>query len=61
MQRENTNEIAVLETGLRQQEAVRLYQKNGYQLTENYGPYTEMPNSVCFKKRLLLILNDGQN
>lgn len=42
----------VLETGLRQPEAIALYKKNGYQITENYPPYEEMDNSVCFKKPL---------
>ena len=44
----------VLETGLRQPEAVSLYKKNGFQITENYPPYVHMKNSVCFKKELLL-------
>lgn len=40
----------VLETGLRQPEAVALYKKNNYQRIPNYPPYAEMANSVCFKK-----------
>ena len=42
----------VLETGLRQPEAVALYKKNKYQRIPNYPPYIEMTNSVCFKKIL---------
>lgn len=42
----------VLETGLRQPEAIALYKKNGYQLTANYPPYEGVENSVCFKKKL---------
>lgn len=40
----------VLETGLRQPEAIALYQKNNYQRTPNYPPYEHMANSVCFRK-----------
>ena len=42
----------VLETGLRQPEAIALYKKNGYQSIPNYPPYAGIANSVCFKKRL---------
>ncbi|TLV02942.1 GNAT family N-acetyltransferase [Dyadobacter luticola] len=41
----------VLETGARQTEAIALYKKNGYQVTENYGQYVGVENSVCFEKR----------
>ncbi|UWX56374.1 GNAT family N-acetyltransferase [Maribacter litopenaei] len=43
----------VLETGLRQPEAIALYKKNGYDVTANYPPYEGVENSVCFKKRLV--------
>jgi len=42
----------VLETGKRQEDAVALYQKNGYQLTNNYGQYVGIENSVCFEKEM---------
>ncbi|MDO1511259.1 GNAT family N-acetyltransferase [Maribacter confluentis] len=42
----------VLETGLRQPEAIALYKKNGYQVIANYPPYVGIANSVCFKKDL---------
>lgn len=42
----------VLETGKRQPEAIALYEKNGYQRTENYGQYVGVQNSVCFAKVL---------
>lgn len=42
----------ILETGKRQLEAVRFYQKNQYIPMPNFGPYTEVENSVCFKKEL---------
>jgi putative acetyltransferase len=41
-----------LETGLKQPEAIRLYEKNGYKLILNYGQYIGMDNSVCFEKVL---------
>lgn len=40
----------ILETGIRQPEAISLYKKNGYKLIENYGQYKNMENSVCFEK-----------
>ena len=43
---------AVLETGKRQPEAIALYQKNGYNITPNYGQYMGIENSVCFQKDL---------
>ncbi|MEH6771395.1 GNAT family N-acetyltransferase [Maribacter arcticus] len=43
---------SVLETGLRQPEAIALYKKNGYTIIPNYPPYEKMENSVCFNKLL---------
>ena len=43
---------AVLETGLRQPEAIALYKKNNYTVIDNYAPYEYMDNSVCFRKAL---------
>jgi GNAT superfamily N-acetyltransferase len=43
----------VLETGKRQAEAISLYKKNGYQITENYGQYIGVANSVCFEKAIV--------
>jgi putative acetyltransferase len=43
---------AILETGLQQLSAIRLYEKCGYCRIENYGQYVEMKNSVCFSKAL---------
>lgn len=42
----------VLETGKRQPEAIRLYEKCGYVRIPNYGQYIGMENSVCFEKWL---------
>ena len=44
--------VAILETGVRQPYAIRLYQKQGYKQTPNYGQYKEAQNSCCFKKLL---------
>jgi GNAT superfamily N-acetyltransferase len=43
---------AVLETGLRQVEAIRLYTVAGYLRTENYGQYIGMADSICYRKTL---------
>lgn len=45
-------QACVLETGKRQPEAITLYQKNGYTITENYGQYIGIDNSVCMRKDL---------
>ena len=42
----------VLETGVRQVEAVQFYKKCKYQVTPNYGQYQGMENSICFEKQL---------
>ena len=40
----------ILETGKRQPEAIRLYQKNGYEIIPNFGQYKNVESSVCFEK-----------
>ncbi len=40
----------VLETGFNQPEAIRLYQKSGYEIIPNYGQYAGVETSVCMKK-----------
>ena len=40
----------ILETGINQPEAIRLYQKAGYSKIPNYGQYDGVENSVCMKK-----------
>jgi putative acetyltransferase len=42
----------VLETGLRQVEAIQFYKKCEYQVIPNYGQYQGMKNSICFEKEL---------
>jgi GNAT superfamily N-acetyltransferase len=41
---------AVLETGNKQHEAISFYQREGYVITPNYGPYIGMETSICMKK-----------
>lgn len=43
----------VLETGIRQPEAIALYKRSGYVQIPNYGQYLNVGNSVCFEKVLL--------
>ncbi|MFY7670634.1 GNAT family N-acetyltransferase [Tenacibaculum sp. MEBiC06402] len=45
-------ERCILETGIRQVEAVQLYKKNNYQLIDNYGQYAGVEESLCFEKKL---------
>ncbi|MBL9166208.1 MAG: GNAT family N-acetyltransferase [Verrucomicrobiales bacterium] len=42
----------LLETGVRQPEAQRLYESLGYQRTRAFGPYVGNPTSVCYEKVL---------
>lgn len=42
----------ILETGIRQPEAIGLYGKMGYAIIPNYGQYEGVKNSVCFEKML---------
>jgi putative acetyltransferase len=43
---------AILETGIKQPEAIGLYEKTGYLLVANYGQYKNIRTSVCFEKTL---------
>jgi putative acetyltransferase len=40
----------ILETGINQPEAIALYKKSGYAITENYEQYIGIENSICMKK-----------
>jgi GNAT superfamily N-acetyltransferase len=42
----------VLETGLRQPEAISLYTTSGYVQIDNFGVYRDHPESRCFGKSL---------
>jgi ribosomal protein S18 acetylase RimI-like enzyme len=43
----------VLETRLKNNEAVQFYQKQGYKVIPNYGKYVNRPEAVCFGKSLI--------
>ncbi len=42
----------ILETGIKQPEAIGLYKKNNYIQIPNYGQYANAPSSRCFEKVL---------
>jgi putative acetyltransferase len=42
----------VLETGMNQPEAIKMYHKSGYHRIANYGQYAGVNNSVCFEKEV---------
>ncbi len=42
----------VCETGTLQPEAIRFYQREGYQQIDNFGPYLGAAQSVCFGRAL---------
>jgi len=42
----------ILETGKKQPEAIRLYEKNGYKSIPNYSQYSGVENSVCYEKAI---------
>ncbi len=42
----------ILETGIKQPEAIALYENCGYQRIPNYGQYIGIDNSVCFEKEI---------
>ena len=41
---------SILETGYLQFDAIGLYQKLGYEITDNFGQYIGVANSICMKK-----------
>ncbi len=42
----------ILETGEKQPEALRLYEKNEYRRIPNFGQYENVKESICFEKML---------
>ncbi|GGU69543.1 GNAT family N-acetyltransferase [Lentzea flava] len=50
--REAGLERMILETGLRQPEAIGLYTSSGYERIANFGVYRDHPESRCFGKPL---------
>ena len=54
--------VVRLETGIRQPNAIRLYETSGYHRIERYGRHRDDPLSVCFEKSLggrLSLAGDG--
>ncbi len=45
-------EVMVLETGIRQPEAIRLYETSGYRRVPGFGFYRDEPLSRCYAKPL---------
>ncbi|WP_163407848.1 GNAT family N-acetyltransferase [Flavobacterium ajazii] len=45
-------EVLILETLYKQVEAITLYQKVGFKITDNYEPYVGQKNSVCMSKNI---------
>lgn len=50
--KEESYSKTILETGTAQIEAIGLYKNSGYTITENYGPYIGMTDSICMEKYL---------
>lgn len=42
----------ILETGIKQVEAIGLYQQAGYMIIPNYGQYQGIANSICMQKSI---------
>lgn len=42
----------ILETGIKQPEAIRLYQKSGYEVIPNYGQYAGVESSICMQRMI---------
>lgn len=45
-------ESAVLETGVKQPESIKLYEKHGFVTIPSFAPYIGIPNSICMGKTL---------
>ena len=52
-------EAMVLETGMRQPEAIALYESSGYLPIPGFGFYKDAPLSRCLARSLLLPVHDG--
>ncbi len=44
--------VAMLETGIKQPEAIAAYEKSGYVRIPNYEPYVNIAESICMTKKL---------
>lgn len=54
--REKGYEKSILETGVKQPEAIRFYCKHGYRTIDNYGQYIGNANSVCMSRDLVKVI-----
>jgi GNAT superfamily N-acetyltransferase len=50
--RELNHTSCILETSFKLENAIALYEKSGYEITENFGQYIGVESSVCMKKIL---------
>nr|WP_240956378.1 GNAT family N-acetyltransferase [Micromonospora sp. HNM0581] len=50
--RDNGVRTLLLETGTAQPDAMRFYEREGYQRIDNFGPYRGEPLSVCYARHL---------
>jgi putative acetyltransferase len=50
--KEKGNTTVLLETGIKQTEAIEMYKKYRFEITENYGEYKGNRNSICMRKWL---------
>ena len=50
--REQGYHYLILESGEPLTAAMALYKKIGYTIAPNYGPYQDMPESICMKKKI---------
>jgi GNAT superfamily N-acetyltransferase len=50
--RDGGYKYALLETGIKQHEAINSYKAAGYEAIQNYEPYIGNINSICMKKTL---------
>ena len=51
--KEEKDSVSILETGFMQKDAIHLYKKVGYEVTENFEQYIGVENSICIKKRII--------
>ena len=51
---------SILETGIKQPEAIALYSRAGYRLIPNYPPYVGVTESICMQKTLPASQPDGR-
>ncbi len=50
---ENGHAYAKLETGEKNLTAISLYRNTGYEPIEPFGPYVDIHDSLCFRKKLI--------